>query len=169
MKTTWEIENGALRITVKDGKREQTFTFRKSHTPKVLADGFATIAEVLGLPAPKVLVQYPDGVRDASAYGLGLPGALPRDGSASNANADVEPPERAELRRQAEAARANAEWAHATNDEDTMAAIGSKLPEFKAAGDTTGFSVLPPPSAAIDGTVYDNTQYRKDKSNWVKE
>lgn len=167
MKTTWEIENGALKITVKDGKREQTFTFRKSHTPQVLADGFATIAEVLGLNVaecalPHALPTALDKLMNAKpvAYVGAATGGIP---------VPLEPPERAELRRQAEAAKANAEWAHATNDEDTMAAIGSKLPEFKAAGDTTGFSVLPPPSAAIDGTVYDNTQYRKDKSNWVKE
>lgn len=158
MKTTWEIENGALKITVKDGKREQTFTFRKSHSPQVLADGFATVAEVLGLNLVKHTLR--DAVITTSA---------PQTLHSYRGGPAPEPPERAELRRQAEAAKANAEWAHATNDEDTMAAIGSKLPEFKAAGDTTGFSVLPPPSAAIDGTVYDNKQYRKDKSNWVKE
>lgn len=157
MKTTWEIENGALKVTVKDGRQEQTWTLRKSHKPEVLADIFSRVALAIDPP-----------LHSAPVDSRGLPSRLGgTDWTGATVNA--EPPERAALRKQAEAAKANAEWAHATNDEDTMAAIGSKLPEFKAAGDTTGFNVLPPPSAAIDGTVYDNTQYRKDKSNWVKE
>lgn len=162
MKTTWEIENGALKITVKDGSTEKSWILRKSHAPEKLGAAFFELAKALG----PIAVASGPGVMPKALY---MSGRVEKDGSYSDFTPEREPPERAALRKQAEEAKANAEWAHATNDEDTMAAIGSKLPEFKAAGDTTGFSVLPPPSAAIDGTVYDNKQYRKDKSNWVKE
>lgn len=151
MKAFWSIEGGSLKVAVKDGSSERSWTLRKSHRPEQLALAFGAIAEALGIPlTPRQVTISPPDVPPPRSQ-------------------ESEPAERSHLRRSAQQAESNAQWAHSSNDEDTMAQWASKVPEFSSKGDTTGFNTLPPPAAAVDGTVYDAKSYREDKSNWIKE
>lgn len=169
MKTSWTVDAGVLRITVKDGRREQSWVVRQSHKPEVQANTFAEIAEALGMKAivpPLQSAPYPTDFEALAAadHGLNVE-RLARQRM-------FESPERTELRKQAEAVLAGAVAAKAIQDSDE--GVVGRLPEVmgreseEQVTDTRGFQTLPAAAVAVDGSVYKDEDYRTDRSNWVK-
>lgn len=158
MKLQYEIApRNILRIKVINRDVEQSWTLRQSHSAEKWAATFRAVAHALD----------PDGNR-ADIHGHTQELYTP-DGPAVKRNT-VESPERLQLRLQAEQALAGAAAAKAieAGDESEVARVPEVVVQEGIGWQTSGFATTQAPSAAIDGTVYETTQYRKDRSNWVK-